>query len=399
VIEHWSSLASNSPMGTISLRAYAYYDLWLKFKVEGTGIGEHFASLRWKTGSNSMETVPSESLYEGYALKGSPYKVRVHPAVTCASKSIATANSVAPGHSLELATAGVQAEFSITAKDLYGNLKIGGGETFLVRFSGVDKSSGVVTDKQDGSYRVLYTLTKSGTYTVSVIFGATGIIGSPFKMSTQPARRNLGFSPAAGQALSLTTAGVLSIFTVSVRDSFHNWQPDPSVVQASIQIEMTDKISGTKVQVTQLPYAPGDLPQYTDTIGFVGDATLAGTQVATPTTLDNPKLKCQFLVLRTGAYRMRVAAALSSPMDGEISQSPFDVMVLANVACGASSSASGDALTLGTAGIGATFTIFSRDEYANSRLMKLPWDEGKSDQYIAHVRQHHGNRYSVYLLY
>ena len=29
-------------------------------------------------------------------------------------------------------------------------------------------------DRQDGTYRVLYTLTKSGTYAASVVFGATG---------------------------------------------------------------------------------------------------------------------------------------------------------------------------------------------------------------------------------
>ncbi|EKX37277.1 hypothetical protein GUITHDRAFT_78254, partial [Guillardia theta CCMP2712] len=91
---------------------------------------------------------------------------------------------------LELATAGVQAEFSITAKDLYGNLKGQGGDTFLVRFTGVDSASGVVDDRQDGTYRVLYTLTQSGTYSCAVVFGAFGISASPFRITTQPARRN-----------------------------------------------------------------------------------------------------------------------------------------------------------------------------------------------------------------
>ena len=36
--------------GTITLRAFAYYDLWLKFKVEGSGIGEHYVDLKWKSG-------------------------------------------------------------------------------------------------------------------------------------------------------------------------------------------------------------------------------------------------------------------------------------------------------------------------------------------------------------
>ena len=47
-----------------------------------------------------------------------------------------------------------------------------------------------------------------------------------------------------GEALSLATAGVQAVLTVSVRDNFHNWQPDPSVAQASISVAMLDTVSG-----------------------------------------------------------------------------------------------------------------------------------------------------------
>ena len=182
IISHWSSLEAAHPQGTLSMRAFAYYDLWLKFKVEGAGVGEHYVGLKWKSGASGMESVPSTNLFEGYPLHNSPYRALVHPAVTCASRSIATANSPAPGHSLELATAGVQAEFSITAKDLYGNLKTEGNERFLVRFTGTETASGVVQDRQDGTYRVLYTLSKSGTYAASVVFGATGTHSQKFSI-------------------------------------------------------------------------------------------------------------------------------------------------------------------------------------------------------------------------
>jgi hypothetical protein len=33
------------------MRAFAYYDLWLKFKVEGAGVGEHYVGLKWKSGT------------------------------------------------------------------------------------------------------------------------------------------------------------------------------------------------------------------------------------------------------------------------------------------------------------------------------------------------------------
>ena len=387
VIEQWSSLAAANPQGTILLRGFAYYDIWVEFKVEGTGIGGHFVDLKWKSGGNALESLRSDHLYEGYPLIGSPYLALIHPAVTCATRSIATPNAASPGHSLELATAGVQAEFTITAKDLYGNLKTDGGERFMVRFTGIDTASGVITDNQDGSYRVLYTLTKSGTYDASIVFGATGISGSPFRIHTQPARRNIGNSPAAGQALTLATAGVLSAFTVTVRDSFYNWQPDPAVIQANIRIEMIDVSSGYKPQVYQKPIGSQDLPAYTDTSGFVGDASQAGRQVSTPTTLDNPHLRLHYILTRSGSYEMRVAAAATSLMDGKVAQSPFNLVLQPNVACSSTSYAAGNSLSLATAGLTGRFTVFSRDEYANSRLQT---SEAR-DLYVVHVRQHHGN--------
>ena len=388
VIQQWTSLEHANPQGTISLKGFAFYDLWVEFKVEGSGIGQHFVDLKWKYGASALESVTSRNLFEGYPLHRSPYQAVVHPAITCASRSIATPNTPSAGHSLELATAGVQAEFTITAKDLYGNLKTDGKEQFLVRFTGSDSASGVIQDRADGSYRVLYTLTKSGTYDASIVFGATGIAGSPFRIRAQPARRNLGNSPAGGQALTLATAGVLSPFAVTVRDSFRNWQPDPSVVQAGVFVEVIDKTSGYKANLYQKPFVYNDLPRYTDTTGFVGDASLAGTQVAIPTTLDEPRLRIHYIVTRSGHYAMAVAAAATSPMDGAVAGSPFDLHLVPNVACATTSSAAHTSLTLATAGIQGRFTVFSRDEYSNSRLSSA---QEAGDLYVVHVRQHHGN--------
>jgi hypothetical protein len=39
---------------------------------------------------------------------------------------------------------------------------------------------------------------------------------------------------------------------------------------------MLDIKTGYKPPITQEPYQVGDLPAYTDTVGFVGDASLAG---------------------------------------------------------------------------------------------------------------------------
>ena len=144
VIDQWASLSALNPKGTIFLRAFSYYDVWVDYKVEGSAVSPHFAQLYWKSGSSTLAAIPSGSLFEGYAVHGSPFNVRVHPSWTCASTSIASPDFPDIGNSLELATAGLQAEFTITAKDSYGNLKGTGGEDFLVRLTGVDTTSGVV---------------------------------------------------------------------------------------------------------------------------------------------------------------------------------------------------------------------------------------------------------------
>jgi hypothetical protein len=58
--------------------------------------------------------ITSTNLYRGYNVMESPFVVNVQPAGTCAAKSIAIPNQAGAGHSLELSTAGLQAEFTIT---------------------------------------------------------------------------------------------------------------------------------------------------------------------------------------------------------------------------------------------------------------------------------------------
>ncbi len=102
------------------------------------------------------------------------------------------------------------------------------------------------------------------------------------------------------------TAGKVTPFSVTIKDSFSNWQPDPSISQSGINIKMSDTFGRSPyvLQVThstfvwlaikeiqlflyesqidffkQAPFEAGDLPAYTDTVSFVGDVTLRGTQV------------------------------------------------------------------------------------------------------------------------
>jgi hypothetical protein len=165
--------------------------------------------------------VPATALYKGFHTLGSPFSVSVNPARTSAATTVAT--DAAGARSLSIATAGLQAVFTITAKDLYRNLRGVGGESFKVRLTGVDSTAGVVTDRGDGLYIVSYTATKSGTYDISVVIGAGGISGSPFRLYVQPAARHMSNSIATGASLTLATAGVRAVLTLTVKDRFDNW--------------------------------------------------------------------------------------------------------------------------------------------------------------------------------
>ncbi len=130
-----------------------------------------------------------------------------------------------------------------------------------------------------GAYRVVYTATQSGTYDVSVVFGASGVNQSPFRMVCQPARRHLPRSIPSGQGLTLTTAGVKSAVTITIKDRHDNWQPDPSVVDAGVNFVVTDIATLQPTFLMQDSLSPDDIPHFVDTVSYIGPSTNAGKQV------------------------------------------------------------------------------------------------------------------------
>jgi len=295
----------------------------------------------------------------------------VNPARTSAATTIAT--DALGARSLSIATAGLQAVFTITAKDLYRNLRGVGGESFKVRLTGVDSTAGVVTDRGDGMYVVSYTATKSGTYDISVVIGAGGISGSPFRLYVQPAARHMSNSIATGASLTLATAGIQAVLTLTVKDRFDNWQPSNSVVStAQLKFFLSPNVQIDTIDPTCVNSQPpaGDCPNFVDTTTKLA---------ATPTSLDKATVVLRYKVTTSGVYKLALRGL--SKFDGPVNNSPFPLTVFPHLPCASTSTAVGTALTLVTAGMAGTFTIQSKDMNYNLRGSQV------GDNFVSFVRQ------------
>lgn len=90
--------------------------------------------------------------------------------------------SESSGNGLQFATAGVLAQFTVTAKDESGVRRTSGGDEWIVELDGTRSISGSVVDNLDGTYQVSYTATKSGSYEAGVKLAKSGgLTGSYFE--------------------------------------------------------------------------------------------------------------------------------------------------------------------------------------------------------------------------
>lgn len=177
--------SSGNAAATINVGdARSLFDISIDFN---SGIS---ANLQWKYGSMTVpQAIPSAHLFSRSDIKNSvststPWGVAgvmVAAAETCASVSLVG------GPGLSVATAGVEAKFSITAVDAYRNDRAAAEDEWMVRvgssccnFSASVWSDGrvlqpaVYTDATystrtgPGRYIALFTPTRSGTYVISV---------------------------------------------------------------------------------------------------------------------------------------------------------------------------------------------------------------------------------------
>lgn len=138
------------------------------------------------------------------------------------------AKSTANGIGLGLATAGTRNSFSIQAIDSNGYYLNVGGLKFQAEFALLERYIRVDSDDRlDGTYRVSYVLTVSGSYKVDCTSGGLHISGSPFTLLVKPAQTDVSKSNVAGAGLTVATAGSVVSFRIQARDRFGNLQLYP----------------------------------------------------------------------------------------------------------------------------------------------------------------------------
>jgi len=165
IIDSWTSTHALFMQATIMLNANVLYDIKMRYNDLS---GKASVDLQWKYSSN-FATIPSDHLFAASShIMGSPFSAYVYPALTCGSSSTVT------GDGVSLATAGIPASFTITAKDHLGNLRTTEDDIFVVRARPLTRLNmwnqvqsyatrnilGTVTSLGNGLYAAVVTPTK-----------------------------------------------------------------------------------------------------------------------------------------------------------------------------------------------------------------------------------------------
>lgn len=119
-----------------------------------------------------------------------------------------------------------EVEFTISARDQYGNAQTGFGDVFTVDFfpSLADGNGRVVSTTQlsEGRQAVRWTTEKSGEYSMLTQFGGLGLSNSPHTVSVRAGPAVAASTVLFGAGLFTATAGDPSEFRVTLKDSFGN---------------------------------------------------------------------------------------------------------------------------------------------------------------------------------
>eukprot|EP01114_Cavostelium_apophysatum_P015706 TRINITY_DN433_c0_g1_i2.p1 TRINITY_DN433_c0_g1~~TRINITY_DN433_c0_g1_i2.p1 ORF type:complete len:905 (+),score=297.74 TRINITY_DN433_c0_g1_i2:215-2929(+) len=130
----------------------------------------------------------------------------------------------AEGQGLLSAIANEEVSFVITAKTANGYESEVGGDKFVASLVG---PNGLVVpcavkDNEDGTHRVTYTATISGSYSLEVTLHGHHISGSPFELQVEAGEASAPQCSASGSGLAGSVSGKRASFTIEAKDKNGN---------------------------------------------------------------------------------------------------------------------------------------------------------------------------------
>jgi hypothetical protein len=290
----------------------------------------------------------------------------------------------ATGSALQAGVAGVNSIFYLQCMDSF--MEPASGASFTVAIEGPVSIHPGIVGLGGGKYSCSFTPVKMGTYTLSISVGRGGaqykdlITGidsepsnnildgefepqctykdgkpeckpaqNPYTLKVLPGPLSPDLTEATGMFLTLSTAGIISNFMVTVKDAFANRRPGGDRVSVLMDLWTCDGIS------------------VDNTVGVrkclqLGRRQVPGLTPETSTITDNSdgSYDTQYSVTRAGQYQLRIQLAGTTGAN-----SPFILTVFTDIADKALTYAYGNLKGI-TAGATSTVFVQTRDKYGNA---------------------------------
>jgi len=324
IVDAWNSLGvANEMSGTLAFGVAEHvYDITLQYRVGITG--NSGLGLQWSTLGGGRE---SPLLCTAHRLRAS--MIEILPGLPLASSSVLTRCS---SDRRDVVFAGHQLCFQILLRDQWENLAQPNMSNIEV--SGRDQFEQMIhldhfVQTAPAEISLVFTVTASGRFSTHVKIAGNHVSGSPISVQVNAGIASPSSWQYRGAALTLSTAGVMSFFTVYAADEHGN------------------TVSNTKVSFSGLyPVKPSE----PDTCASKNHTFQ----------ITEGQIQLQYLVTSSGKFQ----ADLSS--SGMILRgSPFTCTVEPSLVDAAASYIKGDGLTVTTAGIHSSFVITARDVFGN----------------------------------
>jgi len=339
IIQQWSSLNSEEPSGTIAFgRANGYYDISALYKCNPAASKKCGYSLKYESTVSgvanldaSKARIRSDRLFQRLDVPNMPSGLHVQPAVTCAAESLAYRAG------LTLATAGVDASFTIQSKDAYENLREDTSAAFTLSIHGSGGTpvyaGNVIADAPStaAQYTSSYNLQNAKGYEVFVKHGNENVKGSPFSLVVKPAHACGSRSTVQGTGLTASALSpAKSAFTIQARDMYGNARTQAAPAGSEYVVRVV-RTSGTNQQGTNgLPpfygstaHEPGGSGSLHGTFNTAtNDGRFAGYYQVPPT--PNPATLNHYLYASYVHKGGITATYYTTPDDGATLSAPID---------------------------------------------------------------------------